>query len=56
VTESYFISNEKEIEKEWLVNKNNIGITGATSTPLWLLEKVHNQVISLTNPQEAEDH
>ena len=56
VAQSYFISNEKEIEKEWLVNKSNIGITGATSTPLWLLEKVRNQVISLTSTPESEDH
>ena len=37
---SYFISDEDEIDKKWLKKDNTIGICGATSTPMWLMEKV----------------
>ena len=37
---SYFISDEDEIDKKWLKKEDTIGICGATSTPMWLMEKV----------------
>ena len=37
---SYFISDEDEIDKKWLKKDDTIGICGATSTPMWLMEKV----------------
>lgn len=37
---SYFISNIQEISLLWFKQKTNIGISGATSTPLWLLKKI----------------
>ncbi len=37
---SYFISSTDDIKKEWLIKNNSIGISGATSTPSWLLEDV----------------
>ncbi len=37
---SYFIANESELEAEWFVNANSVGICGATSTPMWLMEQV----------------
>ena len=37
---SYFIENEQDINKEWFLETDNIGICGATSTPNWLMEKV----------------
>lgn len=37
---SYFISDESEIEDDWLQNVKSVGICGATSTPMWLMEKV----------------
>lgn len=41
---SYFIENEKEIDPEWLVNADSVGICGATSTPRWLMENVANHL------------
>lgn len=38
--QSYFISNVEEIEKSWFKPGDKIGICGATSTPMWLMEKV----------------
>jgi 4-hydroxy-3-methylbut-2-en-1-yl diphosphate reductase len=37
---SFFIEDEKEIKPEWLSGCRSVGICGATSTPMWLMEKV----------------
>ncbi len=37
---SHMISNETEINPEWLHDKKSIGICGATSTPRWLMNQV----------------
>lgn len=47
--ETYFISRLEELNKEWLVDKKNIGISGATSTPKWLLEEMSSQVTELVS-------
>lgn len=45
--ETYFISRIEELNKEWFRAKNNIGISGATSTPKWLLEEMSLRVKEL---------
>ncbi|RZL30550.1 MAG: 4-hydroxy-3-methylbut-2-enyl diphosphate reductase, partial [Pedobacter sp.] len=37
---SYFISNVEELDKSWFSENDKVGICGATSTPMWLMEKV----------------
>lgn len=37
---TYFISSEEEVSKEMFQPGDTIGICGATSTPLWLMQKV----------------
>lgn len=37
---TYFISTPLEISDEWFSNAGSVGICGATSTPMWLMEKV----------------
>ena len=37
---SYLISNETEINLNWFLGKEHIGICGATSTPMWLMNQV----------------
>jgi len=44
---SRFISSSEEIDKEWLINIDSVGICGATSTPKDLLEKVAETVKNL---------
>ena len=41
---SYFISKPEELNSNWLDGKKNIGISGATSSPNWLLEKVKKKI------------
>ncbi|MBR5101844.1 MAG: 4-hydroxy-3-methylbut-2-enyl diphosphate reductase [Muribaculaceae bacterium] len=44
---SYLISNDNEIDSEWVEGKQSIGICGATSTPMWLMDRVkqHTQLL-----------
>jgi len=37
---SYFISSVEELNRDWFGPGDTVGICGATSTPLWLMEKV----------------
>ncbi len=37
---SYFIQDENEIDLEWMSGDDSVGICGATSTPMWLMERV----------------
>lgn len=41
---SYFIENESEIEESWIQSTDKIGICGATSTPMWLMEQVKTYI------------
>lgn len=36
---SYFVSFIEELDPKWFENINTVGITGATSTPQWLMRK-----------------
>ncbi|TBO39893.1 4-hydroxy-3-methylbut-2-enyl diphosphate reductase [Pedobacter kyonggii] len=38
--DSYFISNVEELDQTWFNENDKVGICGATSTPMWLMEKV----------------
>lgn len=44
---SYFIENETELDSEWFHAGDKIGICGATSTPMWLMEQVKSYVESM---------
>lgn len=44
---SYFIENETELDSEWFNNGDKVGICGATSTPMWLMEQVKSYVESM---------
>ncbi len=37
---SYFISNVAELDQNWFAANDKVGICGATSTPMWLMEQV----------------
>lgn len=41
---SYFVSNVEELEQSWFEANDKVGICGATSTPMWLMEKVKKQL------------
>ncbi len=41
---SYYISGLEDVKKEWFDGITDVGITGATSTPDWLMEKVKDEI------------
>ncbi len=45
--DSYFISNAEELDEKWFSQDDKVGICGATSTPMWLMEKVKTQLENL---------
>ncbi|AWW31455.1 4-hydroxy-3-methylbut-2-enyl diphosphate reductase [Echinicola strongylocentroti] len=47
---SYFVENESEIAPSWFGSEDKVGICGATSTPMWLMEQVMAYINSLDQP------
>ena len=45
--QTHFISNVAEINATWLQPGQSVGICGATSTPMWLMEQVRDRLLSL---------
>jgi 4-hydroxy-3-methylbut-2-enyl diphosphate reductase len=41
---SYFIANEDELRSEWFEGAEKVGVCGATSTPMWLMENVADAI------------
>ena len=46
---THFITSAEEVCPEWFLNCQNVGICGATSTPLWLMENIKERVLKLTS-------
>ncbi|WP_092669768.1 4-hydroxy-3-methylbut-2-enyl diphosphate reductase [Hymenobacter arizonensis] len=45
--QTHFISNVAEIQPEWFGPGQSVGICGATSTPMWLMEQVRDRLLAL---------
>jgi 4-hydroxy-3-methylbut-2-en-1-yl diphosphate reductase len=41
---TYFVENENEVQPDWLEGVETVGISGATSTPQWLMGRVKDRV------------
>lgn len=41
---TYMVSDSQELNPEWFENVSTVGITGATSTPRWLMEQVKERI------------
>jgi len=44
--QTYFVEDEGELQGSWFDGIESVGITGATSTPQWLMEKVKTAIES----------
>ena len=42
---SYFVSSSDEIDKSWFRRDESVGVCGATSTPMWLMEEVKEKIL-----------
>jgi len=41
---SYFVSGKEELKGEWFKGVNSVGVCGATSTPMWLMEDIAEEI------------
>ncbi|MGF1635596.1 MAG: 4-hydroxy-3-methylbut-2-enyl diphosphate reductase [Cyclobacteriaceae bacterium] len=44
---TYFVSNSDELDTSWFAPGQSVGICGATSTPMWLMEEIREKLLSL---------
>ena len=45
---TYFVEDETELRPEWFAGAGSVGISGATSTPQWLMEKLKIAIEKIT--------
>lgn len=45
---TYFVSGVDEVKSEWFSGVRSAGVSGATSTPVWLLDQVAKRITSFT--------
>lgn len=43
---TFFVSNPDQIEEGWFGSNETVGICGATSTPMWLMEQVRERILT----------
>jgi len=43
----FLVSDRSELRKEWFSGVENVGVCGATSTPMWLMEEVAAEIRSM---------
>ncbi|MCX2740171.1 4-hydroxy-3-methylbut-2-enyl diphosphate reductase [Pontibacter anaerobius] len=43
--ETYFVSKVEQLQQEWFSADQTVGICGATSTPMWLMEEVRDELL-----------
>ncbi|MCF0207180.1 MAG: 4-hydroxy-3-methylbut-2-enyl diphosphate reductase, partial [Bacteroidales bacterium] len=43
---THFVVKSEDLQKSWFANAKSIGISGANSTPQWLLEEIKDKCLS----------
>jgi 4-hydroxy-3-methylbut-2-enyl diphosphate reductase len=52
---THFIEDERELDMSWFENAETVAITGATSTPQWLMQRVADAIYKMCGePEKAE--
>ncbi len=46
---TYFVEDEKELQPEWFSGAETVGVSGATSTPQWLMERIKTSIEALVS-------
>ena len=44
---THFVSSPEELDKSWFTGKKSVGVCGATSTPKWLIENIHDIITNI---------
>ena len=52
---THFIEDERELDLNWFAGSETVAVTGATSTPQWLMQRVADAIYTLCGePEKAE--
>ncbi|MBQ4376109.1 MAG: 4-hydroxy-3-methylbut-2-enyl diphosphate reductase [Bacteroidales bacterium] len=43
---SHFLSDIEQFDRQWLADASTVGVTGATSTPRWLMEQLRDAILT----------
>ncbi len=46
---TYFVEDEKELQPEWFIGAETVGVSGATSTPQWLMDRIKVSVEAMVS-------
>ena len=46
---TFLVSKSEELREEWFRGVNEVGVCGATSTPMWLMEEVAREIRKFSN-------
>ncbi len=49
---TYFIEDERELDGAWFEHVNAVGVSGATSTPQWLMQRVADAIYKMCGEPE----
>jgi len=52
---TYFVEGESELRTEWFAGAVDVGISGATSTPQWLMQRVKEAIEQLSTSSTAHN-
>jgi len=45
--EAHHIESSSQLEQKWFINKNHVGITAGTSTPEYVINEVHANILNI---------
>jgi 4-hydroxy-3-methylbut-2-en-1-yl diphosphate reductase len=48
--QSYFVAGAEDLSEDWFKKISSVGISGATSTPMWLMQNVADAIKIINNP------
>ncbi len=49
---THFVEDESEVQASWFDGVQSVGISGATSTPQWLMERVREHILAMAHAGE----
>jgi 4-hydroxy-3-methylbut-2-enyl diphosphate reductase len=51
--ESHHVESTSQLSREWFVNKKHVGITAGTSTPEYVINDVHKEILKIAEEQRV---
>lgn len=51
--ESYHVESASQLNREWFVNKKHVGITAGTSTPEYVINDVHKEILKIAEESKV---